>query len=481
MNPYDPIADRRKLRHAMWAAVAILLIVLGTKVAVQLYTGGIRSEVHRHLELRRALDEIYDAVEEAETGQRGYLLTGREVYLGPIHDARNRAMSGVGKIEALSTGTPFDRNRFGVLPPLLDQKFTWFQVTVEAYRAGGRVGVVALADQDGGEELTDRIRSICDELQAEWVTEVDELRGRVDWLFTLSSALGLLSIFALIAIVYYLFRRLSSLVTRLTQTLNDREREIQQRKEADRERVKLIKSLKSKNKELDHFAHIASHDLQEPLRTVSNFIELIEEEYSDKMGDDWRTYMTFINQAVDQMRLFIKHLVRYSQIGRDSEKTRVDLNLSARNALRNLDPAATESGADVQIDPLPTVIGHPTELTQLLQNLLGNAIKFAAAERTPVIRISCNNDSTYHHIHVTDNGIGIDKRTRAKIFNMFSRIHDGDEYQDHGIGLTFCRRIVETHGGELTLTSTPGEGSTFSFTLARTRNETEIEKSSINR
>ena len=334
MTPYDPIVDQRKLTRAMRAAVLILLIVLGTEVAVQLYTGGIRSEVRRNLQLERALDEVYDAVKDAETGQRGYMLTGRKDYLEPFFNAKDRATSSIREIETLSADNPFDRSRFDALKLLLDQKFTWLQTTVITYQSGDEAGALALVDKDNGEELMDQIRLICDGLQAEWAADVDNLRGRVDKLFAFSSILSLLSVVTLIAIVYYLFRRLSPLVTRLTETLRDREQEIQRRKEADRQRIKLISSLKSKNKELDHFAHIASHDLQEPLRTVSNFIELIDEDYGGKMGDDWQTYMTFINQAVDRMRLLIKHLLRYSQIGRGSKKVSVDLNLSARNALQ---------------------------------------------------------------------------------------------------------------------------------------------------
>ena len=224
--------------------------------------------------------------------------------------------------------------------------------------------------------------------------------------------------------------------------------------------------LESKNKELEQFAYVASHDLQEPLRTISGFVELLQKEYQESLGVNGTKYLQYLSQGSDRMKTLIKDLLDYSRIGREKEAMAVDCNKLLAEVLADLDKNIRESGASVNADHLPSLHAYPTELKLLLQNLITNAIKFRHPDRPPVILIESVQENGFWKFMVADNGIGIEPQFLDRIFIIFQRLHSRTKYDGSGIGLAHGKKIAELHGGQIWAQSNPGLGSQFFFTIS---------------
>jgi hypothetical protein len=234
-----------------------------------------------------------------------------------------------------------------------------------------------------------------------------------------------------------------------------------------------LDELARSNKELEQFAYVASHDLQEPLRMVSSFTQLLEQRYRDKLDDDARE---FINYAVDgarRMQRLINDLLEFSRVStRGRRLEAVDANVVLGTVRANLSAAIEEAGALVTNEELPTVIADPTQLGQLLQNLIGNAIKFHGDESPRVHVVACERPGEWIFA-VKDNGIGIDPEYFDRIFVIFQRLQVTADYPGTGIGLAVCKRIVERHGGRIWVESEPGHGAIFSFAIPKSTGASE--------
>ncbi|HZE84021.1 MAG TPA: ATP-binding protein [Puia sp.] len=224
--------------------------------------------------------------------------------------------------------------------------------------------------------------------------------------------------------------------------------------------------MESKNKELEQFAYVASHDLQEPLRTTSAFVELFQKEYRGRLDDNADKYLEFIVQASDRMKVLVKDLLDYSRIGKEKKASLVNCNKLLEQITEDLAKMIKESGAIIEAYELPAIHAYPTELKLLFQNLITNAIKFRRQDRTPVIRIRPTHENGYWKFLFADNGIGIEKAFHERIFVIFQRLHNRSEYEGSGIGLAHCKKIAELHGGRIWVESVPGEGSEFFFTIS---------------
>jgi PAS domain S-box-containing protein len=243
-------------------------------------------------------------------------------------------------------------------------------------------------------------------------------------------------------------------------------RDITQRKAAETHLLKKIDELKRSNDELEQFAYIASHDLQEPLRMVASYTQLLSKRYKGKLDADADDFIAFAVDGATRMQRLIQDLLTYSRVGtRGSELIETSSEEALELALLNLQHAVEESGALVTHDPLPMVVADATQLVQLFQNLVGNSIKYQG-DGVPRIHISATQagDGLWQ-ISVKDSGMGIEPEYFDKIFGMFQRLHPPDKFAGTGIGLAVCKKIVERHGGKIWVESQPGAGSTFFFTL----------------
>jgi light-regulated signal transduction histidine kinase (bacteriophytochrome) len=219
------------------------------------------------------------------------------------------------------------------------------------------------------------------------------------------------------------------------------------------------------NAELEQFAFAAAHDLQEPLRMVSTYSQLLLRRYAANDNEQCRQFTAYIQKGVTRMQALLRDLLSYSKITNDGEAQDdlVDCNEVVRGAVQNCEQAIRESGALITLEDLPPVHGEKPEILEVFQNLISNAIKYSSPG-PPQLRISARRGEREHRFAVQDHGIGIPKQYQERIFGLFKRLH-GREYPGTGIGLAICKRVVEKHGGHIWVESEPGQGSTFYFTL----------------
>lgn len=252
-------------------------------------------------------------------------------------------------------------------------------------------------------------------------------------------------------------------------------RDVSGRKAAEQALERQTEELARSNRELEQFAYVASHDLQEPLRTVTSSVQLLSRRYKGKLDSDADEFITFATDAADRMKRLINDLLIYSRAGtRGKPFAPTDVHFVLAQTRNNLSILVEETGATISFDSLPTVNGDEGQLVQLFQNLIGNGIKFRRKE-PPVIHISATpyteslvgdtGPADFWHFQIRDNGIGIDSKYIDRIFIIFQRLHAAAEYPGTGIGLALCKKIVERHGGRIWVESTPQQGSTFHFTL----------------
>jgi light-regulated signal transduction histidine kinase (bacteriophytochrome) len=227
------------------------------------------------------------------------------------------------------------------------------------------------------------------------------------------------------------------------------------------------RDLQRSNTELEQFAYVASHDLQEPLRKVTSFCQLLEDRYHDKLDDRGRQYIDFAVDGASRMQTLINDLLAFSRVGRvATEHVPVDLDRVVANAISNIGGAIEDAGAIVTAEPMPTVMGDPTLLTVVIQNLFNNGIKFRSPDVPPEVALTVGSDGDNWLFTCADNGIGIEPEYVERIFVIFQRLHPKDRYPGTGIGLAMCRKIVEHHDGRIWLEPGPG-GATFKFTLPK--------------
>lgn len=225
--------------------------------------------------------------------------------------------------------------------------------------------------------------------------------------------------------------------------------------------------LSHKNKELEQFTYITSHDLQEPLHSISNFSDILLEDYGDGLNDEGKLLLQHINVSSERLKSMVKCLLDYSRLGKKVEIQAVDFNELLRDVLLGLNAKIKESGAKITISRLPKVKVQAPKLALIWQNLISNAIKYKAPDNAPDIKIDYQEQPSCHRFSVKDNGIGFNMRYHDRIFEIFQRLHLSDEFEGLGIGLANCKKIISEHGGKIWAESKLGQGTTFYFTLPK--------------
>jgi len=236
-------------------------------------------------------------------------------------------------------------------------------------------------------------------------------------------------------------------------------KDITERRRLEEELERRARRLERANAELQDFVYVASHDLSEPLRMVSAYLELLRRRYDDALDDSAREFIRYAVDGAVRMQDLIDDLLLYSRVGsEDPACLEVDVAEVLTGVLRTLAGAIEAAGAEVSVGPLAGVRGDHTQIAQLVQNIVANAVKFRRTDAAPVVRVSAVDDGEGWHLTVTDNGIGIDPTQRERVFKMFVRLHGRDEYPGTGVGLAICRRIVDRHGGRIWSEAAPGGG-----------------------
>jgi signal transduction histidine kinase len=413
------------------------------------------------------LQEFLAAAMDVETGERGYVVTGDPVFLEPYHSGIERLGPELQRLSAALANDPRQQSALKALQETVPQ-LVRHDGQVVAFKASKDDGAAQRAVATGrGKQIMDHIRQLIAVLRAE---EREQLQQREQQFQT---GLGW-SMLIIVAGSLVGFTAVGSAAVAINRSLRERNRLNAELQQALAQNTQMLNQLRAagadltrSNQELEQFAYVASHDLQEPLRKVSSFAQLLSAQYKGKLDADADEFIGYMVDGASRMQTLIQNLLAYSRLGRKGQSF-APANGSAvlRQALTNLQGAIEESGAVVTSAPLPTVLADEGQLVQLFQNLIGNAIKFCGANK-PLIQVRAEPNGPAWTFSVRDNGIGIDPQFAERIFVIFQRLHSREEYPGTGIGLALCKKIVERHGGRIWLESKPGQGATFCFTIPR--------------
>lgn len=447
-------------------------------------------------------DSAYVQLVDAETAVRGFAITGDETTLEPF------ARSGEVTFTGLAADLAQDRDVPASVVEAMaqagrvadDWRSQWAEPLVEQVRSRGPAYVEADQITDGRarfDEVRGAVAQAVDALRAERSAAVTRLT-HLTWMST-----GLLVLLALAGVVagagaWMLLRRWvldpvdtlarqtrvvsgGDLTAPVTATGPDELRDLAldvehmravlagQVLELEQARGALAEQaaeLRRSNRDLEQFAYVASHDLQEPLRKVASFTQLLAKRYSGQLDERADQYIDFAVDGAKRMQRLIQDLLEFSRVGRQSGAAApVDLDHALDRALDQLSERLRQAGATVTREGLPQVRGHETLLVQLLANLVGNAVKFASPERPPTVQVSAERLTDGWQVEVRDNGIGIDPRYADRVFVIFQRLHPKEVYEGTGIGLALCARIVEQHGGRIWVEPVQPPGASIRFTV----------------
>ena len=432
-------------------------------------------------------ETVADLIDQ-ETGVRGYALAGRPVFLEPYRRGIRAEREDLRRLRAATA-------HLEGMPPLVAdlsaraQRWRREAAAPTIARVGTRRSE-ALGVLERGKTRFDEFRASATRLRNELAARRVVARAALEDRTTRLEVIAIVSGALLVALEVFAWLALRRWVTTPLERLGGAARRVGEgdvarpiRPEGPLEiallgaqmedmRARIVRELddvRRSNTELEQFAYVASHDLQEPLRQVASFCTLLERRYADRLDEDGAQYLGFIVEGAGRMQRLIEDLLAFSRIGRTPEHlAEVDLEKTLDDALANLAARREESGAEVTADPLPVVVGDASLLTTLWQNLVGNALKFHGDE-PPRVHVSCTTDGAgAWRLTVRDNGIGIAPQHADRVFDIFERLHAAEQYEGTGIGLAMCRKIVEFHGGTIAIEANAGApGATVRFTLPR--------------
>ena len=509
----------RRLTVQGWFFLAlslmVLLVVIGTAIGANLLsrTADVTDDLLQRVQ--PAQTEAYRlqaALVNQETGIRGYAIAADKQFLAPYTNGKqDEAHSAARLREQLRDRPQLLAGLRAVERGAADWRRTYAEPLAAAVTPG-RPHAVDQSTVDSGKHDFDRLRTLWAAQNADLARAVKEGRAHLAHQRTVRDTVlsGMVAAFLLTGVALAVLVRL--LVTRPLEALSKASeqvaagdfahritgdgpvdltavagavegmrRRIVAELDASREKEEVLGrqaaeldaqavELRRSNAELEQFAYVASHDLQEPLRKVASFCQLLEKRYGDKLDDRGLQYIDFAVDGAKRMQVLINDLLTFSRVGRlDDTRERVGLGQALDKALRNLAAAVEESDARIdQPGTMPEIVGDPTLLTMLWQNLVGNALKFRHPDRAPHVTVTCDPDPENPGMWllcVADNGIGIPEEFTDKVFVIFQRLHSRDAYGGTGIGLALCKKIVEHHGGRIWIDSRVGEGTRFCFTL----------------
>ena len=498
-----------RLAAAFTFAGVVLLLVAGLATAALTRLGTEQERVTgTFFATIRGSTDLFNAYLDEETSVRGYALTGDPRFLQPYEEALRDQDRISRQLDAAVGPDPSLRSG---LDALLRAGRAWqedfAEPTIAAVDAGGPRAVRA-PQVDTGRRLFETVRREYGDYSRELLTEraaavedLERARLLLLWVGIIGVVLlGLSAVLLAVALRRWVVGPMERLgaevravaagdlshrvavdgppeVVRLaydvdvmrSQILSAYQEAVAARVTVEQQRHELEEQaadLQRSNAELEQFAYVASHDLQEPLRKISSFTQMLQRRYEGQLDERADQYIEFAVDGAKRMQRLINDLLAFSRVGRlTTGFTDVSCERALDSALRNLAERIEETAAEVTADPLPTVRGEAVLIAQVFQNLVGNALKFARPDAPPRVHVGCERTGDEWEFAVADNGIGIDPQYAERIFVIFQRLHRKEEYSGTGIGLALCRKIVEYHGGRIWLDTAVSSGTTIRFTL----------------
>lgn len=458
--------------------IAILLLIVNGVVSYQSVNTLIQNnELVNHTEdVLERLQELRTMLVQVESDARGYMLTGDSVYLEAYRSVRDDIPAKINGLKTLTADNQSHQGKFPALEKAVESRIELLEEYIGRRDTQGINSIVHSGQTSEGKLRMDAVRSAVAEIASDerslLVARIDEskLSGeRTRFTFVVANTVLL----ALLILVFYLtirdIRERRSNEERL-QIARDRleERVIERTAELNTLNTELQRS----NRELQDFAFVASHDLQEPLRKIQAFGDRLRTKHESQLNEEARDYLSRMHGAAGRMHTLINDLLTFSRVTTKAQPfAPTDLNEVVRDVLSDLEVRLQDNEGRVEVGDLPMIDADAVQMRQLFQNLIGNAVKFHRPNVPPIIDVKgtiSGNGNDQANINkkeltltVGDNGIGFDEKYLDRIFTPFQRLHGRNEYEGTGIGLAVCRKIVERHGGSLTARSKPGEGSTF--------------------
>ena len=426
------------------------------------------------------IERLHLSIVQAESGQRGYLLTEEEDYLMPYYDAIGQIESQIEHVKSLHSEIEGQAERIAELLVLTESKIKELKQMVKLATNDKERRALYVLNTHRGRELYKDIRVKVNDIQdrellfkVSHFSKLAQIKNEAKITFAITAVTS-----ALLIIGMFLLTRLNLRNAAKYREELERQNETLATKVSERTQELTLYSdeLSRSNRELEEFAFVASHDLQEPLRKIQAFSDRLETMFKDELGEKGIDYIGRMKNAAQRMSNLINDLLEFSRVttrGRDFDDT--DLKGVVNDILSDLEVAIKESNAHVEVGELPVIQADKSQMQQLFLNLLSNAVKFRKPGVEPHISVTYEHKDEFSEEHnekvgwqiitIKDNGIGFSQEYADKIFVPFQRLHGRSEYKGTGIGLSVCRRIVERHGGIITAHSKDGEGATFIIKL----------------
>ncbi|MFY8328676.1 sensor histidine kinase [Pseudoalteromonas sp. ZZD1] len=471
--------------NIIWASfIAVVLCIVVGNAVLAINTIQSLTQTQQRLDdtgmLSTAIEKLHLSVVQAESGQRGYLLTGEDDYLAPYYDAIEQLNSQAALVKGLRSEIDGQAEKVATLLHLVDDKVAVLTRTAELALADKERRAHYLLETHQGRNLYREIRVLTDEIQgAESAFKFEQFRklGQIKKEAKITFAITAVTS-ALLIIGMFVLTRINLRESAKYRLELERQNETLASKVTERTQELTLYSdeLSRSNRELEEFAFVASHDLQEPLRKIQAFSDRLETMFKDELGEKGIDYIARMKNAAQRMSNLINDLLEFSRVttrGKDFSDT--DLKVVLDEIISDLEIAIQESNTQVHVSEMPVIQADISQMQQLFLNLLSNAIKFRRENVAPIINVDyehkkefsdeLNTEVEWQIITIKDNGIGFSEEYADKIFVPFQRLHGRSQYKGTGIGLSVCRRIVERHGGTITAQSQDGEGATFIIKL----------------
>ncbi|PYS99348.1 MAG: histidine kinase [Acidobacteria bacterium] len=482
----------RKLRRQLASLfLAALLFLIGNAIISfwslsTLYKNN--SLVIHTLDVLEKIETVRADITSAESNQRGFLLTDNTQFLEPYERAVQDVEPTIDRLAELTSDNPAQQKNLVELRPSIVERIRLLRETLNIRRDSGLDGVTSGGTLERGrvemDKLLDSIANI-EQIEKNLLAARTEQsrQSSINSILTLSIS-NLVSI-ALVIFVFYLIKRDVAERDKEERLLREANETLEARvAERTAELAGANLELERSNRELQDFAFVASHDLQEPLRKIQAFGDRLRTVQAPKFDDQGRDYLDRMHSAAGRMHKLINDLLTFSRVTTKAQPFEtIDLNMIARDVLSDLETTIEQSGGTVEVGDLPSIDADAMQMRQLFQNLIVNALKFRKPESPPVVKVEAelvnknasgiegSASNTFARITVADNGIGFDEKYLDRIFTPFQRLHGRNEYEGTGIGLAVCRKIVERHGGSLTAQSSAGNGATFIATMPVAQNK----------